>query len=170
MRRHERIGSDTIQQISLAILYPDDDRIFDWSSISHVGDTRSSIMAERGKVTAAHMRGVFQRYVELVTAGDVDGIVALYAPGATVEDPIGSPIHRGHAAIRAFYTASRGSVLLELDGRVRVAGREGAAAMTARPKGAGAVVIDTLDTMGFDEDGLVTSMRAYWSPETIRKE
>lgn len=125
-------------------------------------------MAET-KLSADHIRGVFERYCELLTGGDAEGIVALYSVDATVEDPVGSPVHRGRAAIRAFYTASAGSVRLELEGRPRVAGNEAACGMLARPKGA-TVVIETLDTMIFDEDGLIREMRAYWSPETIRPE
>lgn len=121
------------------------------------------------KPSAEHIRGVFARYCELLTAGDAEGIVALYAENGAVEDPIGSPLHRGRDAIRVFYTASAGSVSLELEGRPRVAGNEGACGMLARPKGA-KVVIETLDTMIFDEDGLIREMRAYWSPETIRPE
>ena len=41
-------------------------------------------------VTAEHVRNVFQRYCELVTAGDFDAIASLYAEDATVEDPVGS--------------------------------------------------------------------------------
>ena len=121
------------------------------------------------KLTAEHIRGVFERYCELFTAGDVEGIVTLYAEAGSIEDPVGSPVHRGRDAIRAFYAASAGSTSLELEGRPRVAGNEGACGMLARPKGA-TVVIETLDTMIFDEDGLIREMRAYWSPETIRPE
>jgi hypothetical protein len=39
--------------------------------------------------------------------------------------------------------------------------------MLARPKGADGVHIETLDTMVFDDDGLITAMRAYWSNDTI---
>jgi ketosteroid isomerase-like protein len=76
-------------------------------------------------VSAEHIRSVFARYVQLVTAGDVDAIAQLYAVDATVEDPVGSPVHRGRDAIRAFYRASAGSVDLVLEGRVRVAGTRG---------------------------------------------
>ena len=121
------------------------------------------------KLTAQHIRGVFERYCELLTAGDYEGIVALYSEDGSVEDPIGSRVHRGREAIRAFYKASAGSVALELEGRPRLSGNEGACALLARPKGA-TVVIESLDTMVFDEDGLIREMRAYWSSETIRPE
>ena len=38
--------------------------------------------------------------------------------------------------------------------------------MIARPKNADGVYIETLDTMTFDDEGAITSMRAYWSPES----
>jgi steroid delta-isomerase len=120
--------------------------------------------------TAEHIRAVFQRYVELVTASDFDAIANLYAEDATVEDPIGSEPHRGRAAIRDFYRASAGRVRLVLEGRVRVAGCEAAAAMLAYPTGADGMVVDTVDVMTFDDAGLITSMRAYWSADTIHRE
>ena len=67
-----------------------------------------------------------RRYPEMVTKGDVDGIVALYADDATIEDPIGSPLHRGIDAIRKFYQAAAGTVTMKRVGPVHVAGREAA--------------------------------------------
>lgn len=121
-------------------------------------------------VTAEHVRDVFRRYCELVSAGDFDAIADLYAEDATVEDPVGSSPHRGRDAIREFYRASAGSVRLELEGRVRTAGNEGAAAMIARPTADPSLRVETLDVMTFRDDGLVTSMRAYWSADTIHKD
>jgi steroid delta-isomerase len=121
-------------------------------------------------VTAEHIRAVFARYCELVTRSDCDAIALLYAPDATVEDPVGSPPHRGREAIREFYRASAGAVRLELEGRVRVAGNAGAAAMIARPTADPSLRIETLDVMTFDDAGLVTSMRAYWSADTMVRE
>ncbi|HUI25255.1 MAG TPA: nuclear transport factor 2 family protein [Candidatus Kryptonia bacterium] len=127
-------------------------------------------MSEPTGPTAEHIRNVFQRYVELVTRGDFEAVTQLYAENATVEDPVGSEPKRGRDAIREFYRASSGMVNLKLEGRVRVAGREGAAAMIARPTAAAGMVIETLDVMTFDDAGRITSMRAFWSPDTIYRE
>ena len=64
----------------------------------------------------------------MVTKGDVEGIVALYADDATIEDPVGSALHRGSDAIRAFYKAGAGAgtVTMKRTGPVHVAGREAA--------------------------------------------
>ena len=49
-------------------------------------------------------RAAMQAYIDTMNAGDLAGVVKLYAPDATVEDPVGSgKILRGHAEIEAFY-------------------------------------------------------------------
>jgi steroid delta-isomerase len=120
--------------------------------------------------TAEHIRHVFARYCELVTAGDFEAIALLYAEEATVEDPVGSSPHHGRAAIREFYRASAGMARLELEGRVRTAANAGAAAMIARPAADARMRVETLDVMTFADDGLITSMRAYWSADTIHRD
>lgn len=118
---------------------------------------------------ADHIRGVFERYVKHLSAGDVEGVVAMYHDDATVEDPIGSEPHRGREAIRRFYAASAGHFAMKLTGPVRVAGHEAAAPMRVLlgPEGA-RKAIDVIDLMTFDEGGAITSMRAFWSPDDIR--
>ncbi|MFD6463896.1 nuclear transport factor 2 family protein, partial [Streptomyces roseolus] len=49
------------------------------------------------------IRDVVEQYVKLVGSGPTEEIVQLYAPDATVEDPIGTEPRQGHAAIREFY-------------------------------------------------------------------
>lgn len=127
-------------------------------------------MGAASKATPEHIRSVLQRYVELMTAGDHAALVALYADDATIEDPVGSTPRRGRAEIAELYRNAAGRVRLELEGRVRVAGTSAAAAMIARPAGMEGMVVETVDVMTFDDDGLITSMRAYWSPDTIYPE
>jgi steroid delta-isomerase len=118
-----------------------------------------------------HIRELYDRYPDLVTKGDVDAIVALYAEDATIEDPIGSPLHRGIAAVRAFYEGSvkMGGVAMKRTGPVRVAGSEAATPLIVKIGPAGSQqVIDIISVMTFDDDGRITSMRAYWSPDAIR--
>ncbi|MBI3782275.1 MAG: nuclear transport factor 2 family protein [Deltaproteobacteria bacterium] len=124
-------------------------------------------MSAPSKATAEHIRNVLQRYVDLMTAGDHEAIVALYADNASVEDPVGSEPRRGKEQIRELYKNASGRVRLELEGRVRAVGNVGAAAMLAYPAGMDGMVVDTIDIMTFDDNGLITSMRAYWSPDTI---
>jgi steroid delta-isomerase len=116
------------------------------------------------------MRAVLECYVACMTSGDCDGIMALYADDATVEDPVGSEPRRGREAILELYRNAAGKVRLELDGRVRVAANSAAAPMIGRPTGMEGMVVEIVDVMTFDDDGRITSMRAYWSPDTIRPE
>jgi len=122
------------------------------------------------KLTAEHMRQVLQRYVESVTRGDCDAILGLYADDATVEDPFGSEPRRGKQAIGELYRNAAGKVRLELDGRVRVAANRAAAPMLGRPTSMPGMVVEIVDVMAFNDDGLITAMRAYWGPDTIRSE
>ena len=118
---------------------------------------------------ADQLRGVLGRYPELLSAGDYEAIVALYHEDATIEDPVGADLLRGREAIRGFYKASAGKVLMKLTGPVRVAGHEAAAPMRVLvgPEGH-RKAIDVIDVMTFDENGQITSMRAFWSQDAIR--
>lgn len=117
--------------------------------------------------TEAHMKQTMQAYIDLFNRADCDGIAALYADDATVEDPIGSPIKHGRAEIAAFYEAAvQTKAQLKLAAPIR-ASSAGEAAMAFdveldAPNGHS--VIHVIDTMRFDADGRVAAMRAYWGP------
>ena len=67
------------------------------------------------------------QYLEKHGANDLEGVMALFEEGATVEDPVGSPIHDGVAAVRAFYGATHvgnGPMTIERVGPVLVGGDE----------------------------------------------
>jgi steroid delta-isomerase len=147
-------------RVSLRVL-----RTSDWTAL-RAKTSNYGVPVSNSTLNAEHIRNVFVRYCEMMTAGDWEGVAALYTEDGSVEDPVGSTPHRGREAIRSFYRASAGSVVLELEGRPRVAGREGACGMRASPRGA-TVVIETLDTMVFADDGRIEEMRAYWSADTI---
>ncbi len=120
-------------------------------------------------IDASYIRKVYDRYPEMVSKGDVDGIVALYAEDATIEDPIGSALHRGSDAVRAFYKAAAGAVTMKRTGPVHVAGREAATPLVALLGPAGAQqALDIISVMTFREDGKIASMRAYWSFDALR--
>lgn len=119
---------------------------------------------------AAHIRSVYDRYLELLNKGDVDGIVELYADDATIEDPIGSELRRGCDAIREFYAASAGHVNMRLAGSVHVAANEAATPLVALlgPDGPDQRALDVISVMRFDDAGKIASMRAFWSFDDLR--
>ena len=118
---------------------------------------------------ADHIRKLYERYPDLVTRGDIDAIVALYADDGTIEDPIGSQPHRGRDAVRAFYESTIGGVVMKRTGPVRVAGHEAAAPLVVLigPPGQ-EQALDIISVMDFDEAGRIRSMRAFWSMDAMR--
>ena len=109
------------------------------------------------------------RYLELVADGTADEILTLYAADATVEDPIGSDIRRGHDSIHEFYAgfqdAKKETELAEL----RVGGSEAAFLWhLTLDAGGSRTRISPISHMVFDEDARITSMRAFWSPSDIK--
>lgn len=115
------------------------------------------------------VRKLYDRYPELVTKGDVDAIVDLYAEDATIEDPIGTELRAGRDAIRTFYQASAGTITMKRTGPVRVAGDEAATPLVVLmgPEGQ-QQALDVISVMTFDNESKIKTMRAYWSFDALR--
>ncbi len=109
------------------------------------------------------IRKTIGRYIEFMNAADADSIAELYAADATLEDPIGTEPIQGREAIRAFYAAAVGAVRLELTGSPRVAAGEVAFPMHAHI--GEKQILEIIDLMVFNDDGLIASMRAFWSTD-----
>lgn len=113
-------------------------------------------------LTDQHVAAAMQAYVDAITEGSMEKILALFADDAVVEDPVGTEPHVGKEALRAFYQgAIDGLEKMELEGAVRARGKWGACAMLAYPKGID-LIVQTLDVMEFNEDGLIAKMTAYF--------
>jgi steroid delta-isomerase len=108
---------------------------------------------------ATHIRAVYDRYLERVSKGDVDGIVELYADDATIEDPVGSELRRG-----------RDAITMRRSGQVHAAGREAATPLVVLlgPEGPDQRALDVISVMRFDDAGKIASMRAFWSFDAMR--
>lgn len=117
---------------------------------------------------AMDIRAAVARYLEALTLGSPAGVAALYADDATVEDPAGSPPHRGRAAIETFYGPLEfGQTSTELLA-VRIAGDSAAVHFRVVTRaGDQTFAIEPIDIMTFDDHARITSMRAYWSAEDI---
>lgn len=120
-------------------------------------------------VTTQAMIDVVHAYVHALNAGDADAITALYAEDAVVEDPIGSPLRRGRAAIHEFYRGSCAMNLeVRLQGEVRARDRSAAFAFSVRLVDAGkTVTIHPIDVFDFNGDGEIVRMRAYFGDTNI---
>ncbi|MBU1802001.1 MAG: nuclear transport factor 2 family protein [Actinobacteria bacterium] len=104
------------------------------------------------------------RYLSLVATGTADDVAALYAEDATLEDPVGSDVLTGREAIRAFYATIASLAKSTLLHTVRASGGEAAFHFRIETDtGAGVATMEPLELMTFSDDGLITSMRAWWS-------
>ena len=109
------------------------------------------------------------RYLHLVAAGTADQIVQLFAEGASVEDPVGTPPRVGSTEIREFFSSlgalERTTTLQSL----RVCGHEAAFQFRiAFDAGDGPLHLEPIDTMTFDVDGKITSVRSYFTAADIK--
>ena len=102
-------------------------------------------------------------YLDLMNAGDPDPVAELYAQNATIEDPIGSEKIRGREAIRKFYARAIGRVTLESTGNPRVAAGQVAFPMHGQLDKT--TPLEIIVVMVFDDDGKITSMRAFWNED-----
>lgn len=134
--------------------------------------TEAMLKSQKAGPSPDHIRWVFEEYGARMSKGDTEGLVALFAPDAYIEDPVGGPKQVGHDALRKFYQggfdAMGGPLEMKLEGAVRVAGANAAGAYIVRTLNhTEPFRVETLDVMTFDDQGKITSMLAYWGPSNI---
>ena len=112
--------------------------------------------------TTEEIRNACATYIAAVAAGDYEMTASLYADDATVEDPVGSDPLVGIDAIHAFYKSVAGEgMTAEMIGKVQVVGNT--ASFHFQIIVDGNSIVEPIDVMTFDDDGKITSMKAYWS-------
>ena len=117
----------------------------------------------------ADIPALLERYAACVSAGDKAGIVALYAPDAEIEIPVGGGIHRGIDAIRSFYFDNELAQDLTVTGNACVAGREAAVPMRAVVTQEGRrMELDVIDVVEVDDEGRFRRLRAFFDLEGAR--
>ena len=119
--------------------------------------------------TSESIRELVVRYLATFATGDIEARIALFAPDASFEDPVGTPPMVGHDALRAFF--SQGSAMkisAELE-RIAICGKEAAFAFRARLDAGegGQVTIHPFETLVVNDDGLIAQMRAYFDVGSI---
>jgi steroid delta-isomerase len=121
-------------------------------------------------ITPESAAALSDAYLQGLVKGDLEGVVSLFSPDATVEDPVGSEIKQGEEALRAFYQVACDSVTAaERIGPPRIAGQDIAFAFTITVGVApDAMCIDIIDVFTCDTSGKVCGMRAYWGPDNMR--
>ena len=107
-------------------------------------------------------------YMQAMSAGDFDRVVALYADDATLEDPVGSEVLSGKSAISEFYHGITGTqITCTRTGPVRYANRELVFPFECSMKAPGMnMTVSIIDHFVLNDDDKVVSMRAFWSQDT----
>lgn len=118
--------------------------------------------------SADQINATIDRYVAAFSAADRAGYLSLFAPDATVEDPVGSDVARGAEGIGGFWDGVRAmapEITLVRTGPARIAAGEAAWPLRAiTTMGEMKLAVDIIDVMAFDDEGHITVMRAFWDP------
>lgn len=119
-------------------------------------------------MTAEQIRDRVRAYYGAVTAGDVEGVCAMYARDAEMRDPVGAPSATDDASRRQRYAgigATFEAFAIAADD-VQAGGDEAAARWTsrARTKAGRDVTMSGISTFVFDAEGKIARMSAYWDP------
>ena len=122
--------------------------------------------------TSDQVRAAAESHVELFGAGDQQRWVKLFAPDATLVDPVPADPHHGHDAIGEFWDgimAMADHVEVEQHA-LHVCGDQAALVYSlslTNDEGAG-MAFDGVELFTVDDDGLITEARAYWDPAELR--
>ncbi|HYF46549.1 MAG TPA: nuclear transport factor 2 family protein [Acidimicrobiales bacterium] len=117
-------------------------------------------------------RAIVEEYLRAGREGDREAWLGLFAEDATLEDPVGTEVHRGMAALEAFYDTTMGSTE-GLDNELhelRVAGNTAAFLFTLRIDWRGRrYEVSPIDVLEFDDAGKIVRMRAHWAPSDMEE-
>ena len=116
------------------------------------------------------MKAALQAYVDLTNAGDAAGLVALFAPGATIEDPVGTPRKQGDEIAAWFADSVAFGARIYPAAPIRGShGNEAALVFDVEftPPDSPRLRIRSVDICRFDANCRITSLRAFWGPDDV---
>lgn len=140
-------------------------------------------------ITETRRKRLAIKHCERINAGDLDGLLALYAPSVRFEDPIGSGEKVGHTALREHFGSVIAARAVEEAGPV-VAAQDGvhaavsvtatraylpqgpelaAAGLLRPPRDEHTARLRTryLMIIGVGSGGLIETLQAYWGPGDV---
>lgn len=116
------------------------------------------------------MKAALQAYADRINAGDVLGVLALFAPEAVIEDPVGTPMKQGSELAGWFADTAAFGTRIEPVAPIRGShGNEAALVFDVEftPPGGERLRIRSLDVCTFNQAGQITLLRAFWGPDDI---
>jgi steroid delta-isomerase len=123
-------------------------------------------------LSQSDMKAALHAYVDRTNAGDAAGILALFAPGATIEDPVGTPPKRGEEIAAWFRDSVAFGARITPVADIRGSHADAAGLVFEvefTPPGGRPTRIRSIDICTFDERGLITSLKAYWGPDDVEE-
>jgi steroid delta-isomerase len=116
------------------------------------------------------MEATVNAYVDRINAGDAAGTIALFAPDAVIEDPIGSEPKAGDALTDWFADTVAYATQITPVAPIRGSHADEALLVfdvTFTPPGSPRLRIRSADAFRLRPDGLILSLRAFWGPEDL---
>jgi len=114
------------------------------------------------------IRQTVAEYTRAMTDGDGEAMQALFGADFVIEDPVGAPPIQGADAIATRVGAARAPGSLSLIGPVCGTAQRAAAPLRASFTLNGEDrTIDLIDVFDFDDEGRITSLRAYWGEDNF---
>ena len=122
-------------------------------------------------LSIVRMKSIFQHYVDGFERADAQAVIALFAEDASIEDPVGSKVHVGRAAIVDFYNkAIAAETVVKVRGPIRGAPHGNALAVvleTLEPTAKGLEVYSRIDVFRFDDSGKIISRQSFYGPDDL---
>jgi len=115
---------------------------------------------------------IYDQYIAAWSSNDIDALMALLASNAVVHDPVDGPVYDSEEKIREFYGQGIAAMrTCKLASPVHISGdcHHAAASIYSEVEDLeGAIkIIDWMDVMTFDKDGLISGVTAYWGPSNV---
>lgn len=122
-------------------------------------------------MSAQQLPQAVQDYFAAIKAGDAVAFAASFAEDAVQEDPVGTPLNTGHAAIRAFFegiTAAFNAVELVPD-EIFINGPSLAIKWTGHgtAKNNKQATFAGIDVIDLNNAGKIQHLRAFWDPGAL---
>lgn len=111
------------------------------------------------------VRTALTAYAKVWAEDNREVFLSLFAPDATIEDPVGSPVVEGKKAIAAFWDNVHSLPLSYETEVVRIVscGLEGVLVFNVTTRGDDmAMTVRIVDVFTLNDAGRITSMRAFW--------
>ncbi|MGH2869810.1 MAG: nuclear transport factor 2 family protein [Solirubrobacteraceae bacterium] len=118
-------------------------------------------------------RGALGNYFDALRSLDPERIASAFTADGEIEDPVGSPVHRGRAAIAAYFAggmcAGASAVEIEIVSAMPSGGAIAAHwRMTAHSKKGHNVEAEGIDVLTVDQRGLILRAEGYWDLTAFR--